>query len=143
MTFRIFYATDGTYTQLENSGGLRLIRNRAIVDSIQSYMLAISTLKSYQDFQREHFELAKSKMSKIYDANVFDIMMGDGSKPLAKPTKNYPLLPFTKAELNDFHIPMSLLKRNKFSQIVLIKKLQKKAIDLMNLLEKKYEFEDD
>ncbi len=143
VTTRNFYATDGTFTQLKNSGGLRLIRNRDIVDSIQSYMLAISTLKNLQDFHHDHFELAKSKMSKIYDANVFDIMMGDGSKPLAKPTKNYPLLPFTKAELNDYHIPMSLLKRNKLSQISMINKLQKKAIDLMNLLEEKYEFEHD
>ena len=37
VTIRPFYPTDGTITQLENSGGLRLIRSRAIVDSIQSY----------------------------------------------------------------------------------------------------------
>ena len=138
VTFRTFYPTDGTLTQLENSGGLRLIRSRTIVDSIQSYKQAISYLKSIQDFQRDHFELARSLMGKIFDANVFDIMMGDGSNPVSRPEKNYPLMPFTAAELNDFHIPMSFIKRNKITQIGFITRLQKKASDLMKLLQDKY-----
>ncbi len=77
-------------------------------------------------------------MGKIFDANVFDIMMGDGSNPLSRPVKNYPLMPFTAAELNDFHIPMNFIKRNKMTQIVLLKRLQKKASDLMKLLQEKY-----
>ncbi len=138
VTLRPFYTTDGTITQLENSGGLRLIRSRAIVDSIQSYKLAVSFLKNIQGFEREHFVFARSLMGKIFDANVFDIMIGDGSVPFQRLDKNYPLMPFTDAELNDFHIPMNFIKRNKMSQIVLIKGLQKKASDLMKLLEEKY-----
>jgi len=138
VNLRPFYPTDGTITQLENSGGLRLIRSRAIVDSIQSYKLAISFLKNVQDFEREHFVLAKSLMGKIFDANVFDIMMGDGSNPISRPDKNYPLMPFTAAEFNDFHIPMNFIKRNKASQVGLFTRLQKKASDLMKLLQEKY-----
>jgi hypothetical protein len=138
VTLRPFYPTDGTINQLENSGGLRLIRNRAIVDSIQSYKLAVSYLKSVQDFEREHFVLARSLMGKIFDADVFDKMMGDSSNPLQRPDKNYPLMPFTAAELNDFHIPLNFIKRNKITQTVLIKRLQKKASDLMKLLQDKY-----
>ena len=133
-----FYPTDGTITQLENSGGLRLIRSRAIVDSIQSYKNAISYLKSIQDFEREHFVLARGLMGKIFDANVFDIMIGNGSNTLKRPDKNYPLMPFTAVELNDFHIPLNFIKRNKLTQIFLIKRSQKKASDLMKLLQKKY-----
>jgi hypothetical protein len=138
VTLRPFYPTDGTINQLENSGGLRLIRSRAIVDSIQSYKLTISYLKNVQDFEREHFVLARSSMGKIFNANVFDIMMGDGNIPLQRPDKNYPLMPFSEAELNDFHIPMNFIRRNKMTQIVLIKGLQKKASDLMKLLQEKY-----
>ena len=138
LTLRPFYPTDGTITQLENSGGLRLIRSRAIVDSIQSYKQAVSFLKSIQDFEGEHFVLARSLMGKIFDANVFDIMIGDGSNTLIKPDKNYPLMPFTAAELNDFHVPLNFIKRNKITQIVLIERLQKKASDLMKLLQEKY-----
>jgi hypothetical protein len=138
VNLRPFYPTDGTITQLENSGGLRLVRSRAIVDSIQSYKLAISFLKSVEDFEWEHFALAKGLMGKIFDANVFDIMIGDGSNTLQRPDKNYPQMPFTAAELNDFHIPMNFIKRNKITQIVLIKGLQKKGSDLMKLLQEKY-----
>ena len=141
VTLRPFYPTDGTTSQLENAGGLRLIRNRAVVDSIQSYKLAISFLINVQGFEREHFELARSLMGKIFDANVFDVMMGDGSSTLKRPDKNYPLMPFTAAELNDFHIPMSFIKRNKITQIGLMSRLQKKASDLMNLLQKKYKLD--
>ncbi len=139
VTIRTFYPTDGTITQLENSGGLRLIRIRTIIDSLQSYKLAISSLKSIQDFQRDHFTLARSLMGKIFDANVFDIMIGNGSKPFERPDKNYPLMPFTNAEFNDFHIPMNFIKRNNMTQIVMIKSLQKKASDLMKLLQDKYD----
>ncbi len=138
VTLRPFYPTDGTITQLENSGGLRLIRSRAIVDSIQSYKLAVSFLKNIQEFEREHFVLARSLMGKIFDANVFDIIIGDGSNSFQRLGKNYPLMPFTEADLNDFHIPMNFIKRNKMTQLVLIKSLQKKASELMTLLEKKY-----
>ena len=138
VTIRVFYPTDGTITQLENSGGLRLIRYRAIVDSIQSYKQSISYLTSMQAFQNEHFVLARSVMGKIFDADVFDIMTGDGSKPLERPLINYPLMPFTKSELNDFHIPMNFIKRNKITQISIIKRLLSKAADLMELIKEKY-----
>ena len=64
--------------------------------------------------------------------------MGDGNIPLQRPDNNYPLMPFSEAELNDFHIPMNFIRRNKLTQIVLIKGLQKKASDLMKLLQEKY-----
>lgn len=138
VTLRPFYPTDGTMNQLENSGALRLVRHRAVVDSLQSYKLAISFLRSIQDFEREHFVLARSLMGKIFDASVFDLMMGDGVGPLQRMEKNYPLMPFTEAELNEFHIPMNFIRRNKVTQIVLIKALQKKATGLMGLLQEKY-----
>ena len=140
ITLRLFYSADGTITQLVNAGGLRLIRSRAVVDSIQSYRQELSTLKSIQSFEGEHFVLARSLMGKIFDADVFDIMVNNGrdSNTIVRPDKNYPLMPFTRAELNDFHVPMSLIKRNKISQIGLIERLQRRASNLMKLLEEKY-----
>jgi hypothetical protein len=133
-----FYPTDGTVTQLESAGGLRLIRNRAVVDSIQSYQQALSRLKSIQDIEKEHSVMARSYMGKIFDANVFDLMIGNSTIAYKKPDKDYPLMPFTTAELNDFHIPLNFMKRNKLTQIRLITGLQKKATDMMKLLEEDY-----
>jgi len=141
VTLRTFFPTDGTITQLESSGSLRLIRNRAVVDSIQSYKLALTSLRNIQDFEREHFALARSLMGKIFDANVFDTMIGDGTKPLQRPDKNYPLMPFTASELNDFHIPMSFIKRNKVNQINMYHNLKKKAADMMHLIREEYKMD--
>lgn len=138
-----FYPTEGTITQLENAGGLRLIRSRTVVDSIQSYKQAVLILNSIQDFEMEHFMVVRGLMGKIFDANVFDIMIGDGSSALIKPDKKYPLMPFTAAELNDFHVPMNFIKRNKTTQVFLINRLQKKASDLMKLLQEKYKVDQD
>ena len=90
LSLRIFYPTDGTITQLENSGSLRLIRSRVVVDRIQSYKLAILNLKNMQDIEREHFMLARSLMGKIFDANVFDIMLDNPGNTLTRLDKNYP-----------------------------------------------------
>ena len=64
--------------------------------------------------------------------------MGDGSNPLGRPDKNYPLMPFMAADLNDFHIPLNFIKRNKITQIALMKKKKKRASDLMQLIKDKY-----
>lgn len=140
---KTFYPTDGTVTQLESSGGLRLIRNRAVVDSIQSYQQALAKLKSVQNIGDEHSVLARSYMGKIFDANVFDLMVGNSTDMYGRPDKDYPLMPFTQAELNDFHIPMNFIKRNKLTQIQLLTGLQKKATDIMQLLEKTYHVSQD
>jgi hypothetical protein len=82
--------------------------------------------------------LARSSMGKIFNADVFDLMMGNGNTPLQRLDKNYPLMPFSKEQLNDFHIPMNFIRRNKLTQTFLLKGLQKKASDLMKLLKEKY-----
>ena len=145
LSLRLFYPTDGTLTELMNAGGLRLIKSRAVVDSIQSYKQMISYLKSIQELERDHFLVARGLMGKIFDANVFDIMIEEtrNGSPLARPDKNYPLMPFTQADLNDFHVPMNFIKRNKMTQINLLRTLQKKATDLMKLLEEKYKVGED
>lgn len=140
IVLRLFYPADGTITQLVNAGGLRLIRSRNVVDSIQSYRQDILVLKNIQVIEAEHFVLARSLMGKIFDADVFDRMidLGLDSNTIARPDKSYPLMPFTRAELNDFHVPISLIKRNKISQIGVIERLQRKALNIMKMLEEEY-----
>ena len=43
---RNFFQNSGTLDQLKNSGGLRLIRNRAIVDSIEAYDQQVRRMKA-------------------------------------------------------------------------------------------------
>ncbi len=138
-----FFPTDGTIKQLENSGGFRLIRSRAVVDSIQAYQLVISKLKNGQDAERDNFAIVRSLMGKIFDANVFDKLLIVSSNTIQRPDKNYPLMPFTAAELNDFHLPIGFIKRGKITQTFYAKILQRKASNLMKLLQEKYKIKQD
>ncbi len=141
---RSFYPTDGTLKQLENAGGFRLIKNRSVVDSLQSYKQVTFRLKDIQEYEHQYFMSAKNQMGKIFDAYVFDYIVGNKvDTSFKRPDKNYPLLPFTNADLNEFHVPMNLIKGNRFAQIRVMVLLQQKATNLIKLLNEKYHLENE
>jgi hypothetical protein len=80
----------------------------------------------------------RDAMGKIFDADVIDIMTKDGTATMEKLDKNYPLMPFTKGDLNEFHVPMNFIRANKLSRLSLILRLQKKGEVLMKMIEDKY-----
>ncbi|HEY9703490.1 MAG TPA: hypothetical protein V6C58_13655, partial [Allocoleopsis sp.] len=80
----------------------------------------------------------RDAMGKIFDADIIDIMTKDGTVAMKRLDKNYPLMPFTKTELNEFHVPMNFIRANKISRLALIIRLQKKGAFLMKMIEEKY-----
>ena len=48
-SFADFYTTEGTMQQLKNAGGLRLILNKKVVDSIMRYDASAKDMKTEQD----------------------------------------------------------------------------------------------
>ena len=141
---RSFYPTDGTLKQLENAGGFRLIKNRGVIDSLQSYKQGISLLKDVQEYEHQYFMSAKNQLGKIFDADVFDSVVGNKNDGVYKrPDKNYPLMPFTNTDLNEFHVPMNLIKGNRFKQIRVMILLKRKATNLIKLLNEKYHLENE
>ena len=65
---RNFYQNSGTLDQLKNSGGLRLIRNRAIVDSIEAYDQQVRRMKARDDFESEAFSYNNKISEKLFEA---------------------------------------------------------------------------
>ena len=65
---RNFYQNSGTLDQLKNSGGLRLIRNRAIVDSIEAYDQQVRRMRARDDFETESFIYNSRISEKLFDA---------------------------------------------------------------------------
>ena len=144
VSIRIFYPIDGTFKQLENAGGFRLIKSRAVVDSLQSYKQSTLRLKDLQEFGNQHFMSAKNQMGKIFDATIFDTIIGNKIyDDYKRPDKNYPLMPFTNADLNEFHVPMNFIKGNRFAQIRIMIELQRKGTNLIKLLNEKYHLENE
>ncbi len=66
---RTFYQNSGTLDQLKNSGGLRLIRKRNVVDSIEAYDLQIKRMGLRDEYETQY----------LYDHNVLTGKLFDGN----------------------------------------------------------------
>ena len=62
-----FYQNSGTLDQLKNSGGLRLIRKRAVVDSIQAYDQQIRRMLLRDNFEAEEMRYTLRLAYKLVD----------------------------------------------------------------------------
>ena len=66
-----FVPNDGTMQQLKNSGALRLIRNRAVVDSIGKYDINVRNILGQYAVEENQIEHYRSAAAKIFDALFF------------------------------------------------------------------------
>ncbi len=65
---RSFFQNSGTLDQLKNSGGLRLINNRKIVDSIEAYDQQVRRMAKRDDYEGEAFVYNSRLGQKLFDA---------------------------------------------------------------------------
>src|SRR5688572_7088663 len=72
-----FTPHDGTMLQLKNSGGMRLIRKRYVVDSIASYDANVRNLIRLGDVEDRIFYEYRDLAPFIFNGLVFDKMMDD------------------------------------------------------------------
>ena len=63
----LFIMTDGTLTQLKNSGGLRLIRKSEIVDSLQAYDNLFNQFRLSQEREDRYLMEYRDIMVKVFD----------------------------------------------------------------------------
>ncbi|MBK7290078.1 MAG: hypothetical protein KBF82_11560 [Chitinophagaceae bacterium] len=73
-----FESTDGTMQQLKNSGGLRLITNRVMADSIMAYDVLYKRIQASQELEKGILKDYRDVASKIFDAEVFNKMFLKG-----------------------------------------------------------------
>ena len=85
-----FIANDGTLQQLKNSGALRLIRNRAVADSIGRYDVSIRNFIRQGELEEMMIQDYRTASSSIFDALVFDKML-DGDNNVLQNIENDPL----------------------------------------------------
>lgn len=104
-----FVPNDGTLIQLKNAGGLRLIRNQRVVDSIMKYDIAVRnaiTLSQIELGSVDHYRIISSR---IFDASVFDKML-DKNNQATKPAGNPQLLPHDNIAMSDLIGSLHYLK---------------------------------
>ena len=134
-----FHSNDGTMQQLKNSGGLRLIRNQNITDSIIGYDVAIRSLLVQTQIENRISDEMRAEVAKIFDGRVFDSMI-DNESNFFRPPGN-PVFEMRKENIFPFytrlHYVNSINRTNRNENI----RIYNKATNLLKVLVNKYGLE--
>ncbi|HEV8081112.1 MAG TPA: hypothetical protein VGP43_10385 [Chitinophagaceae bacterium] len=135
-----FIPNDGTMQQLKNSGAFRLIRNRAVVDSIGKYDGSLRNFQRQGEIEETLVQDYRAASAFIFDALVFDRIL-DTDNNVRMPTENPALLPYDKRDLHAWNYKMYSMKSiNKASRRDARLFLQQ-AENLLETLKKEYNLE--
>jgi len=137
-----FSPNDRTIQQLKSSGGLRLIRNVAVSNSIMTYdqkmRLQIAGTEDEYNIRSEYRKAAID----LYDGKVFNSMLTKIDK-IEKPLNNPALFKADPATINTLIGNAQYLKKNDQLQIVRETELKKQATELIKMIQKEYRLENE
>jgi hypothetical protein len=133
-----FTPNNGTMQQLKNAGGLRLIRNRAVVDSIVKYDVSTRNLEKLGETEEIVLQDYRVTAAKIFNPIVLEKMV-DEENNASRPTDNPALFSYDKNLLNELRFKLHTSKLiNKGSKRD-VKKLLQQAVNLLNTLKNEYQ----
>jgi hypothetical protein len=130
-------ANDGTMQQLKNSGGLRLIRNHTVIDSITRYDAAIRTLQRLDDQEQAIINIYREMGPKIFNGIELAKWSDSDNLPLRLDLMP-PLEKGYKEFLNEFNYRMVSVKNVNKGYRREAKKLLTQATNLITTLKKEY-----
>ena len=133
----LFIMTDGTLTQLKNSGGLRLIRKSEIVDSLQAYDNLFNQFRLSQEREDRYLMEYRDMMVKIFDIRTFNTMLKT-YPDIDRPVGNPPLFKGDQQLINEMLLRVHIAKRNKLASLHYLFRLKEKAAGLIELIKKEY-----
>ena len=136
-----FVPNDGTMQQLKNSGSLRLIRNRAVVDSIAKYDISVRNMLGQYAVEENLIENYRTASAKIFDALFFAKMMDENAAIVNLPKNNPPLQPYNKKELYEWNYKIYGLNGINKANRRDLKLLLHQANNLLVILKKEYHLE--
>lgn len=137
-----FFQNSGTLDQLKNSGGLRLIRHRNVVDSIESYDQQIKRI-ALRDIYETNFSFDHNKLlQQLFDGKALLKIFTD--------TTYYkkPASPSATIRLNEQYLDEFLNSLRTFQSLVkldmdLQAAVKEKATRLITLIKKEYHLENE
>jgi hypothetical protein len=135
-----FTANNGTLQQLKNAGGLRLIHNRSVVDSITHYDVSVRNLEILGEQEAAAGNEYRSVAKRIFNSLVFDKML-DENNISHRPAGNPALLDFTRQDLGDLNYAMYSVKTVVKGMRRDSRKLLQQATNLLNIINKEYHLE--
>ena len=134
-----FQSNDRTFSQLKNSGSIRLIRNKQATDSIMAYQILVEQLDlNYKDEKIERYE-ALNYITQIFDPFVFDEMITETG--IRRPLGNPPLRSYDPSLQQDLAHWAHQIEGSDYIISAKLKRLNESAIELIALLTKEYNLE--
>jgi hypothetical protein len=134
---RAFYQNSGTTDQLKNSGGLRLIRNRKIVDAIEAYDQQVRRMKVRDEFEIELFMNNDRIAQNLFDAKSVISVFGSRLNPdtlSARTTFIKINLPYKNEYINNLLKYEPMIRAN----LGLFETSKQKALNLIKLIKNEY-----
>ena len=135
-----FTANDGTLLQLKNSGGLRLIRNHAVADSIIHYDVSVRNLEKLGEQEMQVVQEYRTIAKRVFNSLVFDKMM-DENNISHRLAGNPALLAFSKQDLADLNFSVYSIKVVVKGMRRDSRKLLQQATNLLATINKEYRLE--
>jgi len=132
-----FLPNDGTIQQLKNSGGLRLIHNRNVVDSITGYDTGVRNVVRLGEVEEIVIQDYRTIAHKFFDGMVFNSMLDVNNIP-RKPQGNPELYSFTKTDLHELNYKLYIIMANNRASRRELRRVLEQAENLLVLLKKEY-----
>jgi len=131
-----FFPNDRTIQQLKNSGGLRLIRNMEISNSIMAYDRKMRQLVFELGDEQQVRGEYRAKANNIFDGEIFHQMMM--SKEIVRPAGNPSLFTVDKTLINEFIMEAQYLEKVNQKQEGRGQELVEQARKLIDDIKKQY-----
>ena len=129
--FKDFIYTDRTIQQLKNAGGLRLIEDKEIADSIIDYDAMVREMQIHQGVLENLQQITNNAHKSMIDFIYLE------EPTLKGQTGELFLLSNDTAELNKYFNSISEFRRGLFGQLRWMHQIRDKAIRLLELLHQK------
>lgn len=136
----MFINNDRTIQQLKFSGGLRLIRNKKVSDSIMLYDRQVRLVLERQENELSVIRDCLPYLYRIFDGRILAQMVDDSNR-IHRPLYPPPLLSYSKPDLQTFIGYYQAIKGINRANMVHAANLKEKSAALLMLIKHEYHFE--
>ena len=137
---RPFSANDRTIVQLRNAGGMRLVSNKTVSDSMINYYKDVDFIKWIFDEQIELKRSLRPHFDKILYAEDFSKVIDDANRVI-RPVEVLKLKPADKESLNSVMLILNNVKGINQGTRLRLLELKEKAIRIRKYINKEYHLE--
>jgi len=132
-----FTVNDRTIVQLRNAGGMRLITNKNVSDSMLSYYKAVDFLKFLYEELIDMKRSLRPHFNKFLDGNDYAHII-DSLNQIIRPTKTLNLRPADEESINTFILILQNIKGLNMGLKMRLSELKAKATLIRDYINKEY-----